>query len=520
MQLEQDDLLHEELPPYLANLGLLSDPFANAPSGHFFYIGPDGEQRLDLMHHLAPYSALLVIVGEPGVGKTTLLQQFVSRAKETWRTAVITAGANMDRDDMMAEMSAAFGLSLQSQIDPQAQYPALIAQLRALRQTGQIPILLIDDAQYLSPALLELILKLCSENDAGHMLSIILLATAQLQTALAGPTLKDLAARVTHTFEVTPFTEEETARYIRHRLRAAGGADDGPFDSIAINKIHAAARGVPARINELAQQALMERTMADKGLKVGAGLPGTASATKRRGWMAVAGVIVVALLLAGPLRSILFKPEPLPPAEPQRVPAPMPSTGQEQRIMRPAAPETTAAPVASPKLDTATPSSEEIKPLPLPPLAATQEPTVNVPAPAPGKPPVEVTPAAPRAPQSADTMSATSRPAAKTPVAPPVSKSIRDEQWVSAQPDNHYTLQLMAVKDENTVLQFIATHRLQDKTAYFPIKRKGQTLYALVYGDYPNLEEATRAAKGLPAAWGTPDPWARSFKSLRGEFGR
>jgi septal ring-binding cell division protein DamX len=70
------------------------------------------------------------------------------------------------------------------------------------------------------------------------------------------------------------------------------------------------------------------------------------------------------------------------------------------------------------------------------------------------------------------------------------------------------------------VVQFIEMHRLQDKTAYFPIKRKGQVLYALVYGDYPNAAEAARAAKALPAAWGTPDPWARTFKSLRGEFGR
>ena len=212
MQAQHENLLHEELPPYLTNLGLLSEPFADAPSGHFFYVGADGEQRLDLMHHLAPYSPLLVIIGEPGVGKTALLQQFVARAKDNWRIITVTSRPGMDRDDFMGIMSEALGLPSQSQIDPQSQYMALIAQLRALRQTAQVPILLIDDAQYLSTSLLELIHKLCAENDDGHILSVILFGTPQLQSLWTKQSLMPLAARITHTFEVTPYTEEETGQ--------------------------------------------------------------------------------------------------------------------------------------------------------------------------------------------------------------------------------------------------------------------------------------------------------------------
>ena len=239
-----------------------------------FMLGADGEQRLDLMHHLAPYSPLLVIIGELGVGKTALLQQFMARAKDNWRLTVVTAQLDMDRDDFMASMSESLGLPSQSQIDPQAQYLALIAQLRALRQTAQVPILLIDDAQNLSVSLLELIHKLCSENDDGHILSVILFGTPQLQSLWTKPSLMPLAARMTHTFEVTPYTEEETARYIRHRLRAAGASDDGPFDSVTINKIHAASGGIPSRINELAQQVLMDRSTGTQ----------TTSNKQRTGW--------------------------------------------------------------------------------------------------------------------------------------------------------------------------------------------------------------------------------------------
>jgi DamX protein len=97
-----------------------------------------------------------------------------------------------------------------------------------------------------------------------------------------------------------------------------------------------------------------------------------------------------------------------------------------------------------------------------------------------------------------------------------VKRNIRGAEWIKAQAAANYTLQLMAVKDENTARQFIEDHHLQDKAAYLAVTSKGQTLYAVVYGSYPQRSGAARAAKELPAAWGTPNPWIRSFKSLHG----
>ena len=212
MQAEHEDFLQERLPAYLANLGLLGDPFADTPTGHFFFGGADGEQRLDLMYHLAPYSPLLVIIGDTGVGKTALLQQFITRAKDNWRIITIKARADMGRDEFMGIINEALGLTSQSDVDPQSQYTALIAQLRALCQTAQVPILLIDDAQNLVVPLLELIHKLSSENDKDHILSVILFGTHQLQTLLNQPTVMPLAERVSHTFEMHPYSEKETAQ--------------------------------------------------------------------------------------------------------------------------------------------------------------------------------------------------------------------------------------------------------------------------------------------------------------------
>jgi DamX protein len=529
MQAEQDDLLHEELPPHLAHLGLLSDPFADAPSGHFFYLGADGEQRLDLMHHLAPYSPLLVVIGELGSGKTALLQQFAARAKDNWRIIAVTARIDMDRDDFMGALSEALGVPLQSQVDPQVQYLSLIAQLRALRQTAQVPILLIDDAQNLSSSLLELIHKLCAENDDGHILSIILFGTPQLQNLWNKESFAPLAARVTHTFEVTPYTEEETARYIRHRLRAAGASEDGPFDSVTINKIHAASGGIASRINEFAHQVLVDRSMGNKQRQAGDGQGGTTNTGQRRRALTIAGVVVVVLLVAGPLRSILFKSSSLPPPQaPQNrslsMPLPAAPTGnnEEERVVRSDG-EETKPPSATPSARTseeAPSSAETVKTIPLPP-----EGTTTVMESAPAEP---ATPAPEKNPQPPETASAPpppSQPVETKPAAEPASAKKTEElqtverfpaglDWLKAQAGSSFTLQLMAVKDEETARRFIEAHSLQDKAAYFPVMTKGRTLYAVVYGSFPQRSEAVKAAKSLPTSWGTPSPWIRSFKSL------
>jgi septal ring-binding cell division protein DamX len=109
---------------------------------------------------------------------------------------------------------------------------------------------------------------------------------------------------------------------------------------------------------------------------------------------------------------------------------------------------------------------------------------------------------------------------AKPAVHSAASGSIRGEDWIRAQPEDRFTLQLMAVKEEMTARQFIEMHHLQDKAAYIPVRHDGQVLYTLVYGVYATHGEAERAAKQVPAKWGAPNPWIRSFKSLRGQPGK
>jgi DamX protein len=250
----------------------------------------------------------------------------------------------------------------------------------------------------------------------------------------------------------------------------------------------------------------------------------------RRWALLVAGLVVVVLLVAGPLRSVLFEPSPLPPSEPQQArslplpaPAPPKDDGEEDRVIRSEGVETPPAPPpTSSHSDEQTPSStsstpEVVKTIPLPP-----EDTTTVTGPALAETPA-ATPEKSQPPPAAppQVSAAEPKPAAPAPAKGSKNKALelyaedgRGTDWLKAQAEGNFTLQLMAIKDEATARQFIEAHHLQGKAAYFPVMSNGQTLYAVVYGSYPQRSEAVRAAKGLPKAWGTPNPWIRSFKSL------
>src|SRR3569623_3669971 len=256
---EQEAGIEEQDAPHLAEYGLLSEPFTGPAGPNFFYAAANREQRLDLMQHLAPYSEVLIVIGGAGSGKTLLLQQFIARAGETWRTAVVSVHPGMDGEAFTTAVMNTFGLPMDASIPLERRRTVLIDHLRALRQGARMPILIVDDAQHLDADAMELVLGLCEENETEHLLSTILFGTPQLQAALASPALSPLQSRVAHTFDVPPFSEHDTGRYLRHRLRAAGARDEGPFTLDMVGKIHAATGGVPAAINEMAHHVLTDQ---------------------------------------------------------------------------------------------------------------------------------------------------------------------------------------------------------------------------------------------------------------------
>lgn len=527
---DSSDLLNEGAP-HLAQFGLLSEPFGGTDGPHFFYADANREQRLDLMQHLAPYSEVLIVVGAPGSGKTMLLQQFVARAGETWRTVVVSAQAGMSREEFMTQLMDGFGLPMDDAIPLERRHTVLIDHLHALRQSARMPILIVDDAHHLDADVMELILTLCEENDTSHLLSVMLFGTPQLQANLASPALAPLQGRVAHTFDVPALSEHDTGRYLRHRMRAAGARDEGPFTPEVITKIHAASGGMPFAINEMAHNLLTERAGAGSHSGRGPATRGEAAvkASEPQGfdkrWIAaaLAGLAIVGVLVAG-----RFTDE-TPPAETTAGVSLPPADGsRDSRVLREEAapgaeapPTSSEPPVAQAETDSAAPPvappGVEQPPVPAAPLHPD-----NGAKPAAVTPPaqVQVTPPAPVARTQQPTAPPTAIKQADSSANPAMAtESLKREEWVRAQPAANYTLQLMALREEQTVRDTVARHKLRD-AAYFPIQRNGQTLYVLVQGSYPSRAAADQAATQLPAGLVDGQPWPRKFRALHKELAK
>jgi hypothetical protein len=150
----------------------------------------------------------------------------------------------------------AFGIDYQAR-DPVALYDAFVLFLSAEHAIHRRVILIIDEAQYLDAETLEELRTLSNINAGRHQgLQIILVGQPELRNTLARPELSQLSQRVVAHYALKPLTEEETFRYIEHRLAHAGGGS-GLFSPEACRLVHQHSQGIPRLINLLCGTALV-----------------------------------------------------------------------------------------------------------------------------------------------------------------------------------------------------------------------------------------------------------------------
>ena len=123
---------------------------------------------------------------------------------------------------------------------------------------GRHCVLIIDEAQSLGADVLEQLRLLTNlELNDRKLLQIVLIGQPELRALIATPSMEHLAQRVIARYHLGALTEEETAKYIRHRMTAAGLAGVVPFDELALKRVHKLTRGIPRRINLLCDRALL-----------------------------------------------------------------------------------------------------------------------------------------------------------------------------------------------------------------------------------------------------------------------
>ena len=243
---------------YAKFYGLDKLPFQLTPDPFFFYESAEHRKAMaHLTYGLHNGEGFIVITGEIGAGKTTLVDSLLSQIDPTRFVAAKIVTSQLSGDDLLRMVSSAFGMDHQGL--PKA---SVLNQLQQfiVHQFGQgrRPLLIIDEAQNLSTDALEE-LRMLSNIVVGTApaLQSFLLGQPQLRQVLGSPSLEQLRQRIAAGYHLGPLNAADTQAYIEHRLRRAGWTNDPEFSNDSFPAIYAHTSGVPRRINNLCSRVLL-----------------------------------------------------------------------------------------------------------------------------------------------------------------------------------------------------------------------------------------------------------------------
>lgn len=458
-------------PPDKTTSRTLLDPFDPQPDKRFYYAFEAFEQRLAVLRRLLKGTdALILVTGEQGSGKTTLLQRLLATADLPFKPCrVQTAGS-----------------------------PA-VGRLPRLKQGGPptafllkdpaAAVLLMDDAHRLSRKELRKLLRdTLTPDPARKIKRLVLFGQPRLSNnfhAVSGGLVDETALNKIY---LPVITEEEAAAYIRHRVAVAGYTGKNPFTPTIIKKLYNNSAGLPGRISANASRWWTRK-----------GFPGsTAPNTHRRkagrfrrlaAWSAAGAAAVILAVAFWPSPQSEQSTASRPSTKPQMVRIKIHGAGGNPQ---PRGDIAAARPTARQPVD-------GFKPVDAPPAAKSQQrpaadrDVTEPPAGASGRPP---------------------QPDSGSPA------RIHREDWLMAQDPSSYTIQVLGVRSEQSLLAFVGDHRLDrsGKAAYYRSRYKGRTWFPLVYGTYSSASEARRAIAGLPERIRRMSPWIRKMSAVQDEI--
>ncbi len=247
---------------YAGYFGLQQAPFSIAPDPRYLLMSERHREALALLlYGVQGGGGFVLLTGEIGAGKTTVCRCFLEQLPEHCKVAYIF-NPHLTVGDLLKTICHEFQLevrhegigpaTIKDHLDPLNEY------LLRSHAAGQRNVLIIDEAQNLTPHVLEQLRLLTNlETSERKLLQIVLIGQPELRKVLARPELEQLAQRVIARFHLGALDAGETRRYVRHRMEVAGLRGPLPFNDEALALIHQITRGVPRRINLLCDRALL-----------------------------------------------------------------------------------------------------------------------------------------------------------------------------------------------------------------------------------------------------------------------
>ncbi len=474
---------------YLEHFGLREAPFRITPHTEFFFAGANRGATLEaLVYAITHDEGIVKVSGEVGSGKTMLCRMLLEKLPDNVET-VYLANPSLSRNEILHAIAEELRAPL-----PEGRAHLLLRSLQerllAIYAAGRQVVVMIDEAHAMPPETLEEIRLLSNlESNRHKLLHIVLFGQPELDEHLNESSMRQLKERITHNFVLEPLLRRDIGNYLMFRMRAAGYHGPDLFTASAVRLISKASEGLTRRINILADKALLSAYSEDRhqidGKQVSAAIRDAQFNPMRDGyakpltWIAGAGVVVIAAVLAYLAGSHQTASETPPPPATAAVEAAVP-----------------AVPAASP---------------PEAPAAPAPDATVAVPA--------EETPGSKNA--AANIAATTAPPTPRADVPPRLAERIAaTEEWLKTVPDTHYFIQVLgaewiARREVEIFLESSGKVLDPQQIRVYRSSLSGRDRLGVIYGDYPTREAAnadlTKLARLTPAS----RPYVREVSKLR-----
>jgi len=243
---------------YESFYGLSAKPFRLRPDPHFFF-GSKGHKRAMayLEYGLSQGEGFIVITGEVGAGKTTLVRNLFNKLSSEQIVAAHIVNTHLDSDDTLRMVVSAFGLPYEN-VSKADLLTRLEQFLRASDQQGRRALLVVDEAQNLKPGTVEELRMLSNfQTDDKCLLQTFLIGQPEFRATLHSPGMQQLRQRVIASYHLGPMDAEETKLYIEHRLHTVGWKNDPSFSDGAHDAIFTYTGGIPRKVNTLCDRLLL-----------------------------------------------------------------------------------------------------------------------------------------------------------------------------------------------------------------------------------------------------------------------
>ncbi|MBF0303921.1 MAG: AAA family ATPase [Desulfamplus sp.] len=265
---------------YTQFYGLNAKPFRLVPNPAYIYLSSRHQNALTYLEYgLTENVGFIMLTGDIGMGKTTLVRHIINNIESDVEVAVIF-NTMIFSNDLLLMILGEFDIKYDPSITKAAALELLYNFLIDCYAKGKKVLIIIDEAQNLTNEVLEEIRMISNlQTDDEMLIQIMIVGQPELKEKLKSSSLHQFAQRIGVSYHLSPMDRDETYKYITHRLKIAGGSED-IFDNSAVNMITEASGGIPRVINLLCDACLVygfadevnpisadivEQVLADKG---------------------------------------------------------------------------------------------------------------------------------------------------------------------------------------------------------------------------------------------------------------